>query len=189
MKRKAASRTRAGMPLETLEQVVATLNPETEPGELAAQMVCVLAAPGRLEGARLWRVVNGAPIGVARKRRAAGSGSRTHRTNPARKKSARERREIHLGAGAGSESGGSAGGASKGRAGFEDAGMAGTFPAIRGSGFGKQRASACGDRAFDDRRGYETLEFDFGSGGATEYYFATDHAAYGSGARDGFSGG
>jgi phosphoserine phosphatase RsbU/P len=61
MKRKATSRARAGMPLETLEQVVATLNPETEPGELAAQMVCVLAAPGRLEGARLWRVVNGAP--------------------------------------------------------------------------------------------------------------------------------
>ena len=61
MKRKATPRTRAGMPLETLEQVVATLNPETEPGELAAQMVCVLAAPGRLEGARLWRVVNGAP--------------------------------------------------------------------------------------------------------------------------------
>jgi hypothetical protein len=59
MKRKATSRARAGMPLETLEQVVATLNPETEPGELAAQMVCVLAAPGRLEGARLWRVVNG----------------------------------------------------------------------------------------------------------------------------------
>ncbi|MFY9802411.1 MAG: GAF domain-containing SpoIIE family protein phosphatase [Candidatus Acidiferrales bacterium] len=61
MKRKPASRARGGMPLETLEQVVATLNPETEPGELAAQMVCVLAAPGRLEGARLWRVVNGLP--------------------------------------------------------------------------------------------------------------------------------
>ena len=59
MKRKATSRT--AMPLETLVQVVATLNPETEPGELAAQMVCVLAAPGRLEGARLWRVVNGTP--------------------------------------------------------------------------------------------------------------------------------
>jgi phosphoserine phosphatase RsbU/P len=59
VKRKATSRT--AMPLETLVQVVATLNPETEPGELAAQMVCVLAAPGRLEGARLWRVVNGTP--------------------------------------------------------------------------------------------------------------------------------
>jgi sigma-B regulation protein RsbU (phosphoserine phosphatase) len=47
--------------LETLEQVVATLNPESEPGEVAAQMVCVLAAPGRLEGARLWRVVGGLP--------------------------------------------------------------------------------------------------------------------------------
>ena len=51
-----------GLPLETLEQVVATLNPETDPGELAAQMVCVLAAPGRFEGARLWRVVNGTPV-------------------------------------------------------------------------------------------------------------------------------
>ncbi len=51
-----------GLPLDTLEQVVATLNPETDPGELAAQMVCVLAAPGRFEGARLWRVVNGTPV-------------------------------------------------------------------------------------------------------------------------------
>ncbi len=61
MKRKAAQPSEGGLPLETLEQVVATLNPETEPGELAAQMVCVLAAPGRLEGARLWRVVGGLP--------------------------------------------------------------------------------------------------------------------------------
>ena len=61
MKRKAAQPSEEGLPLETLEQVVATLNPESEPGELAAQMVCVLAAPGRLEGARLWRVVGGLP--------------------------------------------------------------------------------------------------------------------------------
>ena len=61
MKRKAAQPSEGGLPLETLEQVVATLNPETEPGELAAQMVCILAAPGRLEGARLWRVVGGLP--------------------------------------------------------------------------------------------------------------------------------
>ena len=61
MKRKAAQPSEGGLPLETLAQVVATLNPETEPGELAAQMVCVLAAPGRLEGARLWRVVSGLP--------------------------------------------------------------------------------------------------------------------------------
>ena len=61
MKRKSAQPSEGGLPLETLEQVVATLNPETEPGELAAQMVCVLAAPGRLEGARLWRVVAGVP--------------------------------------------------------------------------------------------------------------------------------
>jgi hypothetical protein len=61
VKRKPAQPSEVGLPLETLEQVVATLNPETEPGELAAQMVCVLAAPGRLEGARLWRVVGGLP--------------------------------------------------------------------------------------------------------------------------------
>jgi sigma-B regulation protein RsbU (phosphoserine phosphatase) len=61
VKRKAAQPSEGGLPLETLAQVVATLNPETEPGELAAQMVCVLAAPGRLEGARLWRVVGGLP--------------------------------------------------------------------------------------------------------------------------------
>jgi sigma-B regulation protein RsbU (phosphoserine phosphatase) len=61
VKRKAAQPSEGGLPLETLEQVVATLNPETEPGELAAQMVCILAAPGRLEGARLWRVVGGLP--------------------------------------------------------------------------------------------------------------------------------
>ncbi|MGA7920829.1 MAG: GAF domain-containing SpoIIE family protein phosphatase [Candidatus Acidiferrales bacterium] len=62
MKRKTGSQDRDGLPLETLEQVVATLNPEIEPGELAAQMVGVLAEPGRLEGARLWRVVDGAPV-------------------------------------------------------------------------------------------------------------------------------
>ena len=62
MTRKSTPRTQEGLPLETLEQVVATLNPETDPGELAAQMVCVLAAPGRFEGARLWRVVNGTPV-------------------------------------------------------------------------------------------------------------------------------
>jgi sigma-B regulation protein RsbU (phosphoserine phosphatase) len=61
MKRKGKAESEAGLPLETLEQVVATLNPETDPGELAAQMVCVLAAPGRFEGARLWRVSNGTP--------------------------------------------------------------------------------------------------------------------------------
>ncbi len=61
MKRKSAPPSDVGLPLETLEQVVATLNPETDPGELAAQMVCVLAAPGRFEGARLWHVTNGTP--------------------------------------------------------------------------------------------------------------------------------
>ena len=39
----------AASALETLGQVFATLNPEAEPGELAAQMVHVLGSPGRLE--------------------------------------------------------------------------------------------------------------------------------------------
>jgi phosphoserine phosphatase RsbU/P len=58
----AAAPRRGGTPLETLGQVFATLNPEAEPNELAAQMVHVLAAPGLLEGARLWRMVNGVPV-------------------------------------------------------------------------------------------------------------------------------
>jgi phosphoserine phosphatase RsbU/P len=48
-------------PLEILEKVVELLNPEVEPGDLAAQMVRALAAPGRLEGARLWRIEDGMP--------------------------------------------------------------------------------------------------------------------------------
>ncbi len=59
MKRRTAVKSAPPTPLETLEQVFATLNPEAEPGDLAAQMVRELAAPGRLEGARLWRIVNG----------------------------------------------------------------------------------------------------------------------------------
>src|SRR6202046_827993 len=61
MKRKTTARIAPVTALQTLEQVVSELNPEIEPGELASQMVRVLAAPGRLEGARLWRVVNGIP--------------------------------------------------------------------------------------------------------------------------------
>jgi len=61
MKRKPSPRGAPLSPLAILDQVIATLNPDFEPGELAAQMVRVLAGPGRLEGARLWRVVNGTP--------------------------------------------------------------------------------------------------------------------------------
>ena len=61
MKRKTTARITPATALETLAQVVSVLNPEIEPGELASQMVRVLAAPGRLEGARLWRIVNGTP--------------------------------------------------------------------------------------------------------------------------------
>ena len=61
MKRKATRRVSASTALETLEQVVTQLNPEVEPTDLAAQMVQLLAGPGRLEGARLWRIVNGMP--------------------------------------------------------------------------------------------------------------------------------
>ena len=48
-------------PLAILEKVVGLLNPEAEPGDLALQMVRALAAPGRLDGARLWRIENGMP--------------------------------------------------------------------------------------------------------------------------------
>src|ERR1700735_2962945 len=61
MKRKTTARVTPATALETLEQVVSVLNPDIEPGELPSQMVRVLAAPGRLEGARLWRIVNGTP--------------------------------------------------------------------------------------------------------------------------------
>jgi hypothetical protein len=47
--------------LETLEKIFAKLNPEAEPGDLAEQMVRVLVAPGRLEGARLWKIVDNVP--------------------------------------------------------------------------------------------------------------------------------
>jgi sigma-B regulation protein RsbU (phosphoserine phosphatase) len=61
MKRKTTTEPASASPFEILEKVVATLNPEVEPGELAAQMVQVLARAGGLDGARLWRVVNGIP--------------------------------------------------------------------------------------------------------------------------------
>ena len=48
-------------PLGQLHQALNTLNPDVDPGELAAQVVEVLAVQHGLAGARLWRVVNGAP--------------------------------------------------------------------------------------------------------------------------------
>lgn len=60
-----AAREKAGNgslePLAILEKVVGLLNPEADPGDLASQMVRALAAPGRLDGARLWRIENGMP--------------------------------------------------------------------------------------------------------------------------------
>jgi phosphoserine phosphatase RsbU/P len=61
MARKPARRPAAASPLDTLEKVMATLNTEAEPGDLAAQMVRELTAPGRLAGARLWHLVDGVP--------------------------------------------------------------------------------------------------------------------------------
>jgi len=49
MKKKTPTRVASATPLETLEQVFALLDTESEPGELAAQMVRAIAAPGRLE--------------------------------------------------------------------------------------------------------------------------------------------
>jgi sigma-B regulation protein RsbU (phosphoserine phosphatase) len=60
--RRAASRRLAGSSaLPGLEKIFAKLDPEAEPGDLAAEMVRALAAPGVLAGARLWKVEDGAP--------------------------------------------------------------------------------------------------------------------------------
>ena len=99
MKRKSAQPSEGGLPLETLEQVVATLNPETEPGELAAQMVCVLAAPGRLEGARLWRVVGGVPSVWQESGELPKPDAARIEQNSARQGFGSERRRLHMGAG------------------------------------------------------------------------------------------
>jgi hypothetical protein len=47
--------------LEPLENIFIKLNPEAEPGDLAAEMVRLLAAPGCVEGARIWKLVDGIP--------------------------------------------------------------------------------------------------------------------------------
>jgi len=51
----------SGARLEALEKIFVQLNPEAEPGDLAAEIVQVLAAPGCVDGARLWKVVDGTP--------------------------------------------------------------------------------------------------------------------------------
>jgi hypothetical protein len=58
-----ASRTPASSArrLEDLEKIFVKLSPEAEPGGLAAEMVRVLASPGSIDGARIWRLVDGAP--------------------------------------------------------------------------------------------------------------------------------
>jgi phosphoserine phosphatase RsbU/P len=74
MKRKAATKKPAhpkktfrkagpvsAAPMAILESVMGLMNPEADPGDLALQMVRALAAPGRLDGARLWRIENGMP--------------------------------------------------------------------------------------------------------------------------------
>ena len=44
-----------------LETLLSNLNPEVDPAELAAQMAHALAAPGKLDGARIWHLVDGVP--------------------------------------------------------------------------------------------------------------------------------
>jgi sigma-B regulation protein RsbU (phosphoserine phosphatase) len=56
--RSLASRARG---LEDLEKVFVKLSPEIEPGDLAAEMVRMLASPGSVDGARIWRLVDGVP--------------------------------------------------------------------------------------------------------------------------------
>jgi sigma-B regulation protein RsbU (phosphoserine phosphatase) len=51
----------SGARLKPLEEIFVKLSPEAEPGDLAAEMVRLLAAPGRVEGARIWKLVDGVP--------------------------------------------------------------------------------------------------------------------------------
>ena len=62
MKTKTSSRSGTSVArLEPLEKIFVKLNPEAEPGDLAAEMVRLLAAPGCVEGARIWKLVDGVP--------------------------------------------------------------------------------------------------------------------------------
>jgi phosphoserine phosphatase RsbU/P len=57
----SAARLAGATGLEGLEKIFAKLSPEGEPGDLAAAMVRALAVPGCIEGARLWKLVDGKP--------------------------------------------------------------------------------------------------------------------------------
>ena len=62
MKTKTSSRSGTSVArLEPLEKIFVKLNPETEPGDLAAEMVRLLAAPVSVQGARIWKLVDGVP--------------------------------------------------------------------------------------------------------------------------------
>ena len=62
MKTKTSSRSGTSVArLEPLEKIFVKLNPETEPGDLAAEMVRLLAAPVCVQGARIWKLVDGVP--------------------------------------------------------------------------------------------------------------------------------
>jgi sigma-B regulation protein RsbU (phosphoserine phosphatase) len=62
LKTKTPSRSGASVArLEPLEKIFVKLNPEAEPGDLAAEMVRLLTAPGCVEGARIWKLVDGVP--------------------------------------------------------------------------------------------------------------------------------
>ena len=62
MKTKTSSRSGTSVArLEPLEKIFVKLNPEAEPGDLAAEMVRLLSAPGCVEGARIWKLVDGVP--------------------------------------------------------------------------------------------------------------------------------
>ena len=62
MKTKTSSRSGTSVArLEPLEKIFVKLNPEAEPADLAAEMVRLLAAPGCVQGARIWKLVDGVP--------------------------------------------------------------------------------------------------------------------------------
>jgi phosphoserine phosphatase RsbU/P len=61
IKRKPAKKSAAAKKPDPLERVLSKLNTETEPGEVAAQIVKLLA-PGVVAGARIWRIASNAVV-------------------------------------------------------------------------------------------------------------------------------
>ncbi|MGH9776446.1 MAG: PP2C family protein-serine/threonine phosphatase [Candidatus Acidiferrales bacterium] len=60
--KKTPTKRATGSPLENLARSIGTLQPEASPGEIAGQVVAIVAAERGFSGARLWRLEKGSPV-------------------------------------------------------------------------------------------------------------------------------